>query len=243
MAAVKDFWGHVKKDAGDSRKRLPRAKDGTVWASRIIIAVDWNMSYTSKSMSSHCHWEKQTHWSSLEDVGKPTHYYYYYFLKILFFPFSPQSPPVRSCIFFVVGPSSCSMWDAASAWFDEQCHVRAQDLNQRNTGPPAAERTDLTTWPRGQPPNSLFWKLSIKGRESSIYPFLYEPYLTVTKRWKVKFLFMEVFQLTNKDRRIELVRHHFATPNGYSRWASVAADITKGQPDIKCLQMEMQNSH
>ncbi|XP_070432032.1 zinc finger CW-type PWWP domain protein 2 isoform X4 [Equus przewalskii] len=43
------------------------------------------------------------------------------------------------------------MWDAASAWFDEQCHVRAQDLNQRNTGPPAAERTDLTTRPRGQP--------------------------------------------------------------------------------------------
>ena len=44
------------------------------------------------------------------------------------------------------------MWDAASAWFDEQCHVRAQDSNQRNTGPPAAERANLTTRPRGQPP-------------------------------------------------------------------------------------------
>ena len=43
------------------------------------------------------------------------------------------------------------MRDAASAWFDEQCHVRAQDLNQRNTGPPAAERVNLTTQPRGQP--------------------------------------------------------------------------------------------
>src|SRR3712207_9259582 len=75
----------------------------------------------------------------------------FFFLKILFFPFSPQSPPVHSCIFFVVGPSSCSMWDAASAWFDEQCHVRAQDSNQRNTGPPAAERANLTTRPRGQP--------------------------------------------------------------------------------------------
>uniref|UniRef100_A0A9L0R6C6 RRM domain-containing protein n=2 Tax=Equus TaxID=9789 RepID=A0A9L0R6C6_HORSE len=41
-----------------------------------------------------------------------------------------QSPPVHSCIFFVVGPSSCGMWDTASAWFDEQCHVCAQDLNQ-----------------------------------------------------------------------------------------------------------------
>uniref|UniRef100_A0A9L0J3U6 Cerebral dopamine neurotrophic factor n=1 Tax=Equus asinus TaxID=9793 RepID=A0A9L0J3U6_EQUAS len=43
------------------------------------------------------------------------------------------------------------MWDAASAWFDEQCHVRAQDSNQRNTGRPAAELADLTTRPGGQP--------------------------------------------------------------------------------------------
>src|SRR3712207_1540984 len=81
----------------------------------------------------------------------PSSLFFFFFLKILFFPFSPQSPPVHSCIFFVVGPSSCSMWDAASAWLNEQCHVRAQDSNQRNTGPPAAERTDLTTRPRGQP--------------------------------------------------------------------------------------------
>uniref|UniRef100_A0A8C4PRE4 E1A-binding protein p400 N-terminal domain-containing protein n=1 Tax=Equus asinus asinus TaxID=83772 RepID=A0A8C4PRE4_EQUAS len=65
-------------------------------------------------------------------------------------------PLVHSCIFFVVGPSSCGTWDAASAWFDEQCHVRAQDSNQRNTGPPAAERANLTTWPRGQPLLSFF---------------------------------------------------------------------------------------
>ena len=55
---------------------------------------------------------------------------YFFFLDFLFFSFSPQSPPVHSCIFFIVGPSSCDMWDAASAWFDEQCHVRAQDSNQ-----------------------------------------------------------------------------------------------------------------
>ncbi|XP_070092719.1 uncharacterized protein [Equus caballus] len=61
------------------------------------------------------------------------------------------SPPVHSCTFFIVGPSSCGTWDAASAWLDEQCHVRAQDSNQRNTGPLAAERANLTTRPRGQP--------------------------------------------------------------------------------------------
>ncbi|XP_070418028.1 zinc finger protein 385C isoform X5 [Equus przewalskii] len=43
------------------------------------------------------------------------------------------------------------MWDAASAWFDEQCHVRTQDSNQRNTGPSAAESANLTIRPRGQP--------------------------------------------------------------------------------------------
>ena len=77
----------------------------------------------------------------------------FFFFKdfIIFFPFSPQSPPVHGCIFFVVGPSSCGMWDAASAWFDEQCHVHAQDWNQRNTGPPAAERANLTIRPWGQP--------------------------------------------------------------------------------------------
>ena len=75
---------------------------------------------------------------------------------LIFFPFSSQSPPVHSCIFFVVGPSSCGMWDAASAWFDEQCHVHAQDSNQWNTGPPAAERVNLTTRPRRQPLDTEF---------------------------------------------------------------------------------------
>ena len=54
-----------------------------------------------------------------------------------------------------MGPPSCGIWDAASAWLDEQCHVRAQDSNQRDTGPPAAERTNLTTRPRGQPQQRL----------------------------------------------------------------------------------------
>ena len=75
----------------------------------------------------------------------------FFFLRFYFFLFLHKAPPVHSCIFFVVGPSSCGMWDATSAWFDEQCHVHAQDSNQRNTGPPAAERGNLTTRPRGQP--------------------------------------------------------------------------------------------
>ena len=82
-----------------------------------------------------------------------------FFLKILFFPFSPQSPPVHSCIFFLVGPSICGMWDTASVGLDEKYHVRAQDSNQRNTGPPAAERANLTTWPQGQSLNDVFLKL------------------------------------------------------------------------------------
>ena len=76
---------------------------------------------------------------------------YLFILFYFIFSFSPQSPLVHSCIFFVVGPSSSGMWDTASAWFDEQCHVRAQDLNQRNPGPPAVECANLTTRPQGQP--------------------------------------------------------------------------------------------
>ena len=84
------------------------------------------------------------------------------FLDFIFFPFSPQSPLVHTCIFFVVGPSSCGMWDAASAWFDEQCHVRTQDWNQRNTGPPTEECVNLTTWPRGQPLGSCNFATCIR---------------------------------------------------------------------------------
>ena len=105
--------------------------------------------------------------------------FFFFFFKILFFPFSPQSPPVHSCIFFVGGPSSCGMWDAASAWFDEQCHVHAQDLNQRNTGPPAAERANSTTQPRGQPPFCLIYTLlSLSQNTTSNHVRLREACLT-----------------------------------------------------------------
>ena len=90
----------------------------------------------------------------------------FYFKKnfFLFFSFFSPKPPIHSCIFFLVGPSSCGMWDAASVWFDEQCHVRAQDSNQRNTGLPAAEHANLTTRPRGQPPILLFYEGELLGQ-------------------------------------------------------------------------------
>ena len=55
--------------------------------------------------------------------------FFFFFLRF-YFSFFSQSPPVHSCVFLVVDPSSCGMRDAASAWLDEQCHVRAQDSNQ-----------------------------------------------------------------------------------------------------------------
>ncbi|XP_070340015.1 queuosine-tRNA galactosyltransferase isoform X9 [Equus asinus] len=95
-----------------------------------------------------------------------TQHSFFFFKDFIFFPFSPQSTPVHSCVFFVVGPSSCGMWDTASAWFDEQCHVCAQDSNQRNTGLPAAERTNLTTWPRGQPLHNILEKTKLQHWEN-----------------------------------------------------------------------------
>ena len=55
-----------------------------------------------------------------------------------FFPFcffSPN-PPSTQLYILAVGPSGYGMWDAASVWPDEWCHVRTQDPNQRNPGPP-----------------------------------------------------------------------------------------------------------
>ena len=49
-----------------------------------------------------------------------------------FSAFSLKIPPAHSWVFLVLGPFSCSMWDAASPWLDERC----QDLNQWNPGPP-----------------------------------------------------------------------------------------------------------
>ena len=125
----------------------------------------------------------------------------FFFFKILFFPFSPQSPPVHSCIFLVVGSSSCGMWDAASEWSDEQCHVRAQDSNQRNTGTPAAEHPNLTTRPQGQP---------LKNNNFDNHPHMRVPL------WKseslVKFQYMTEAKKNIRFDTLKWVRGHFISP-------------------------------
>uniref|UniRef100_A0A9L0TKW0 M-phase specific PLK1 interacting protein n=1 Tax=Equus caballus TaxID=9796 RepID=A0A9L0TKW0_HORSE len=41
-----------------------------------------------------------------------------------------RCPLVHGCVFSVVNSSSCGMWDVASAWLEERCHVHSQDLNR-----------------------------------------------------------------------------------------------------------------
>ena len=98
----------------------------------------------------------------LVNFRRPHCDFFFFFQRFYFFPFSPQGPPVHSRTFFIVGPSSCGMWDATPAWFDEQCHVRAQDSNQWNTGPPAAECANLTTRPRGQPLTAISFHIVLR---------------------------------------------------------------------------------
>ena len=75
-------------------------------------------------------------------------------LAFFFFSLKPSSTQLY---ILIVGPSGSAMWDAASAWPDEQCHVR--DLGSELVKPWAteAERTNLRTRPRGRPPAQ--WRL------------------------------------------------------------------------------------
>ena len=74
------------------------------------------------------------------------------------------------------------MWDAASAWLEEQCHVRAQDSNQRNTGPHAAESANLTTRLQGQPPYEYILVDSIC---SKYYHLNVDPLSIKTYEWDI----------------------------------------------------------
>ena len=60
---------------------------------------------------------------------------FFFFKDFIFSFFSPKPPGTELCI-LVVSPSSCGMWDAASEWLDERCHVRTQDSNWQSPGPP-----------------------------------------------------------------------------------------------------------
>ena len=55
------------------------------------------------------------------------------------------------------------MWDAASAWPDERCHVCAQDTTQRNPGLPKWSVT-LTARPRGSPLTLVFENQFLEDR-------------------------------------------------------------------------------
>ena len=64
-----------------------------------------------------------------------------------------------------VGPSGCAVWDAASAWPDERCHVRAQDPNWQNRAT-KAECRNLTTQPRAGP-SDVFYLLRFVNYDPS----------------------------------------------------------------------------
>ena len=53
--------------------------------------------------------------SLLKNWFQLTSLFLFFVFKDFIFPFSPKAPRVHSCVFLVVGPSSCGMWDAASA--------------------------------------------------------------------------------------------------------------------------------
>ena len=91
---------------------------------------------------------------------------FFLFKDFVFFPFSPWNPLVYTCIFLVVGPFSCGMWDAASAWLDEGCHVRAQDPKRRNPGRP--KRSTRTQSPgHGPAPNCHGFDSTVKLKEGA----------------------------------------------------------------------------
>ena len=78
-----------------------------------------------------------------------------FFFLILFFFVSLQSPLEHSCVFLVVGPSSCGTWDAASAWPWEVPHP-CPGFELAKSWAAQAEHTDLTTQPWGWPPKITF---------------------------------------------------------------------------------------
>ena len=52
-----------------------------------------------------------TSWELLSTVNSSILFIYLFLKDFIFFLFLPKAPPVHSCIFFVVGPSRCGMWE------------------------------------------------------------------------------------------------------------------------------------
>ena len=88
-----------------------------------------------------------------------------FLLFSFFFCFSPQIPPVHSCIFF-----SCGMWDTASVWAIELCHAPARIQTSKTLGC-RSRVLNLTTWPRGRPRHLLILYAKIHTHMHRHTPF------------------------------------------------------------------------
>ena len=99
--------------------------------------------------------------------------------------------------------------------------------------------------PTTRPPeNSLgaasqFENCQIKRKESSMYPFWYEPYFTGTKWLIRRGLFIDIFQLTKKNR---ISRPPFSTSNGSRQRSSMVANIMKGDNHKLCAFKQKQEA-
>ena len=67
-----------------------------------------------------------------------------------------------------MAPSSCGMWEAASAWLDERCHVWPRIRTSKPWGA-EVELENLTTQPQGGPSHQIFKYTDMKV--SSIMSF------------------------------------------------------------------------
>ena len=88
------------------------------------------------------------------------------FLKTLFFLFSLQSPPVHSCVFLVVGPASCGMWDTTSSSAMSAPRIRpGETLSHRSRA------HELNHSARGPVPHSFSFTLTYELLEEQIEVF------------------------------------------------------------------------
>ena len=63
-------------------------------------------------------------------VGHLIETVFFFFNDFIFFLFLPKAPRYIVVYSSLWALLVVALWDAASAWFDEQCHVCDQDLNQ-----------------------------------------------------------------------------------------------------------------
>ena len=76
-----------------------------------------------------------------------------------YFSFFSQSPHVHSCVFLVVGPSSCGMWDTASAWLESSATSAPRIRTGETLGHQSRVR-ELNQLATALAPNYIFWCIS-----------------------------------------------------------------------------------